>query len=473
MAGRERTPMPKPLGRTPDSIELDTLVQLYFSSVHHFGFFAFIHPLHFQRLLAKRKAPRDLTLIMIASAVRFAAPATPENIARADAWADTAIASLLPRIYQGFGAIQLMAMLLAEHYEMMRGRFTSSWLLSGSCTRMMQMMSLHTFDRTYPANFPSQQRLSPLLSREALRRMAWCTFYLDSMIDGGRYGSHTTGERAYRLQLPCDQESFLGNESVVTEALFPGQFPNPIAQSLPSAPLDMSAYLLRTAAARRRALHFAFRASHQEQTLEQLSMGLVDIQADIEGVVTALPRRLQFNSENMFLHRDRLITFLQLHILRHNLFIILGRAALLIYPRDPTKTEQVAQARRSRIAHALAIAGLVSEGLGADTIFDPNVGIQSFVALEILLFEPRRLIQTDPSTDPATPELVVAIAHLLTVIRAITKRSEFTRILYLEALHRLVRCDYTHLLDESDLALLRSEHSHVGQDPAEYDFRDF
>lgn len=27
---------------------------------------------------------------------------------RADAWADAAIAAILPRIYQGFGAIQLM-----------------------------------------------------------------------------------------------------------------------------------------------------------------------------------------------------------------------------------------------------------------------------------------------------------------------------------------------------------------------------
>lgn len=39
---------------------------------------------------------------------RFAAEATAENLARADAWADAAIGALLPRIYQGFGAIQLM-----------------------------------------------------------------------------------------------------------------------------------------------------------------------------------------------------------------------------------------------------------------------------------------------------------------------------------------------------------------------------
>lgn len=39
---------------------------------------------------------------------RFGAPITTETLARADAWADAAISALLPRIYKGFGAVQLM-----------------------------------------------------------------------------------------------------------------------------------------------------------------------------------------------------------------------------------------------------------------------------------------------------------------------------------------------------------------------------
>ncbi|KAL4960128.1 alkaline-phosphatase-like protein [Aspergillus stella-maris] len=112
------SPLPVPAGSTtahttqparlPEGKELDDLIQLYFASVDHFGFFAFIHPLHFQRLLDDGKAPRELTLMMIASALRFASPVTTKSLARADAWADAAINSLLPRIHQGFGAIQLM-----------------------------------------------------------------------------------------------------------------------------------------------------------------------------------------------------------------------------------------------------------------------------------------------------------------------------------------------------------------------------
>ncbi|KAH8891222.1 hypothetical protein GQ53DRAFT_823854 [Thozetella sp. PMI_491] len=87
---------------------------IWYNSTFHpfivnFGFFAFINQAHFARLLSKGKAPRELTLIMIASAMRFAGKITPENLARADSWADAAIGALLARIYQGFGAIQLMA----------------------------------------------------------------------------------------------------------------------------------------------------------------------------------------------------------------------------------------------------------------------------------------------------------------------------------------------------------------------------
>lgn len=248
----------------------------------------------------------------------------------------------------------------------------------------MQMMSLQTFDRTYQANLSPNLRLSPLLSREALRRVAWSTFYVDTIVDGGRYGFHIVDEKAYRLQLPCDELRFLTNEAVVTEPLFPTprSSANSNADELESAPLDMSAYLLRTAAARRRALHFAFRASHGEQTAEQSSVELAALEADLEEVITGLPKRFHLNSDNLSLHHDRLITFILLHVLRHNVFIVSGRAALQVYQRDTAKTNLIPQVRRSRISHALPIAGLLSKGLNAGINFDPQMGVQAYVALE-------------------------------------------------------------------------------------------
>jgi hypothetical protein len=144
----------------------------------------------------------------------------------------------------------------------------------------------------------------------------------------------------------------------------------------------MSAYLLRTAAARRRGLHFAFRASYQETTVEQLTSDLLVIQKDLETVFADLPRRFQFNANSLLLHRDRLPTFIMLHVLRHNLFVILGRAALTIYLRDPTKADLINEVRRGRIYRALSISNLISAGLNEELIFDPHIGVQAYVALE-------------------------------------------------------------------------------------------
>ena len=47
--------------------------------------------------------------------------------------------------------------------------------------------------------------------------------------------------------------------------------------------------------------------------------------------------------------------------------------------------------------------------------------------MAVLLFEPRRLAEVDPSIDPKAPELLEAIPHILTVIRDLADRSEFVR----------------------------------------------
>lgn len=76
-----------PLSHLPTGGKLEKLIDLFFESVYRkyatflcfmlrrltvidFGFFAFIHQLQFNRLLAEGKAPRELILMMIASASR-------------------------------------------------------------------------------------------------------------------------------------------------------------------------------------------------------------------------------------------------------------------------------------------------------------------------------------------------------------------------------------------------------------------
>ncbi|KAL1887658.1 hypothetical protein Sste5346_010053 [Sporothrix stenoceras] len=400
----------------------------------------------------------------------FGAEPTLHNLARADAWADAAIQSTLPRIYEGFGAVQLMVMLLAQFYDFSRGRFTSAWLLSGNCTRMMQLMSLHTFDRTYRDKLDATAQLSPLLTPEALRRVAWSVFYSDTITDGGRYGFHTVDDNFYRLQLPCDQTHFLEDTpDVVTEPLFPdGPLQN-------SATLDVDAYLIRTAAVRRRALHFAFRASHGEGPIEELVAGLAAIEAEIAQVTQSLPPRLAFNKLNIDRHQDRLVAFLLLHFIRYNLHIVAGRAALLVYRRsaDDSHADKITAVRRSRIAQALPTAELAAEATRLGVALDPLFGVLAYVALEILLFEPRRLENIDPWPDTAPPDMNEVLPHLLTTIRKVAIRSDFVKQLHIEAVHRLLRCECINLLGKEDFDAFYSEYRLIGQETAEYDFRDF
>ncbi|KAL1851673.1 hypothetical protein Daus18300_012482 [Diaporthe australafricana] len=434
-----------------------------------FGYFAFVNEAHFSLLVEKGTASKELTLIMIAHVLRFVEKPSEEVLARADAYADLAIAETLPRTYQGFGAVELMVLLLAQHYNIHRGKFTSAWLLVGNCTRMMQMMSLHAFDRTYKSELPSE--LSPLLSREALRRIAWATFYADSMVDGGRRGFHVVDETTLgSLQLPCDEPDFVAHHEVVTESLFVSDLE---PASIKPAQLGMSAYLLRTAAARRRALHFAFRASHQEDTIDRLTAELRQIESHIEGVFNSLPDHLHFNASNWLLHQQRLTTFILLHVLRHNLFIITGRAALQIYNREPVNTWLLDKARRKKIAHAFPIAELIAKGLEDGVIFDPHIGVQAYVALEILIFEPGRLAATDTHMDPRAHEIEIAIGHLLTLIRDLAARSDTIYRLHIEAVYRLLQHNWIRLLNDNDLNSFRREYRLVGQDAAEYDFRKF
>lgn len=63
-------------------------------------------------------------------------------------------------------------------------------------------------------------------------------------------------------------------------------------------------------------------------------------------------------------------------------------------------------------------------------------GISAKNVLTVLLFEPRRLAENDPSVVPQTPEIVEAMSQLLTVLRNIAARSEFVKHLVSSSFYR-------------------------------------
>lgn len=236
------------------------------------------------------------------------------------------------------------------------------------------MMQLLTFDVKYALDEDISP--SPLLSREVLRRVAWSTFYLDSMVDGGRYGYQSINADSFRIQLPCHEDSFRKNEVVRMETLFRD------GNLLPSNHLGISALLIRAAFMRRSALHVVFRISQRDWPPQAAEHELRVLEADVLRFFESLPVHYHFNPSNTYVHRHRLPAFITLHLLRHNLFIILGRAKLALYKTDRRYTALIGGVRRDRISHALPIADIVEEALKYDVALDPHVGIQAYVALE-------------------------------------------------------------------------------------------
>ncbi|TXT08798.1 hypothetical protein VHUM_02926 [Vanrija humicola] len=373
---------------------------------------------------------------MLANTLRFACDPTPENLARSDQLIDTLLHTLVPKALQGFGAVQLMTTILTHTCEVNRNNFASSWILTAISARMMQMMSLQTFDRTFPDDL-SGAPLSPLLSREALRRLAWAVFYQDSMADGGNYGFQLIDVLAYRVQLPCNEQSFLANDDTQTEPLYPR------AHERNPSVLGISGHWIRAAHLRRRVLHLAFRVQNREAGVEELEREAMAMESEITDYVNALPARYYFTADNTYLHRKRLPAYIVLHLLRHNLYIILGRAKLMLYKLDPRLEGLLPSVRKERVSHALPIAGIIEEALKYNQPLDPHTAIQAYVALEILLFEPRRLAATDPTVNPRADNLMAAIPPLLQVIRDIGRRSEMMRLLVSAAEEGVMFCNLT------------------------------
>lgn len=298
---------------------------------------------------------------------------------------------------------------------------------------MMQYLSLHIYDEVYAQ--PHTIGLNKLLSPEALRRLAWAVFFLDAMGDAGRHGVHTVTEEAYHIQLPADETAFARGIEMRTECLRSnngdveilspnGQIPTP------GASLGVSAHIIKTAAFRRRILHFKSRIKYMTTPSLNMLESLDVMERELKEVMGELPADLVYSEDNLYIHPERRTAFVVLHSLRHDCFIMLAEARLIICNKDPMLQEKTVQWMRDRVRHAYPVASIVSDALRLGIVCDPFIGALAYTAIEgeprsqssliaVLLFDTPRLAQTDPTIDPKSFELIKAIKRLLEIIRVL------------------------------------------------------
>lgn len=250
--------------------------------------------------------------------------------------------------------------------------------------RMMQFLSLHNYDEVYPQ--PHTITLNRLLSPEALRRLAWSVFFLDSMGDAGPHGVHTVTEDGYQIQLPCDETSFVRGLEVRTESLYrSGNIPclSPTGQNLPNGSgLGISGHIIKTSAMRRRILHYKSRLQYLTATPQTMLDHLNTMENDLKVLVAELPSDLVYTEDNLCIHPERRTAFILLHALRHNCFIMLAETRLLVCGRDPVLHNMAYTWMRDRVKHAFPVSRIVADALRLGVVCDPFVGCLAYTAIE-------------------------------------------------------------------------------------------
>ena len=251
----------------------------------------------------------------------------------------------------------------------------------------MQYLHLHTLDETYSTT--ASLRPNPLINRESLRRLAWAVFYQDTMVDAGRHGVHLVSDTSFRIQLPCDETSFIRGITVRTatldslnvDACLSSTESTSDSAGLRST-LGIGANLLRTAAVRRRLLHFNSLIRSSTQSTQQM-MELIDqSEKELMRMIVDIPSDITYTENNVFIHAAERTAFVSMHLLRHNCFIILSMARINVCSADPTMTPRTLDYRRDRIHHAIPVSRIVADILRLGVNCDQCMLTQAYTALE-------------------------------------------------------------------------------------------
>ena len=247
----------------------------------------------------------------------------------------------------------------------------------------MQFHSLHIFDETYgPVRSIT---LNPLLKREALRRLAWSVWYMDTMVDAGRFGVHNLTEEAFRIRLPGSESSFL--RGIETDTCTLQEFE--AATNAPTG-LDKASYVILFATIRRRLCHYvSFDLHYKKESSASRQAKLSEMEHSLDKVERSLPTDIVYSQENLYIHANDGQLFVLLHVLKHVCWLIVGKAKSVISVMDPTKTQLAETACRQRIQHAISLSEVVRDAVKHDISCDPHVGFQAYSALESTCRRPK------------------------------------------------------------------------------------
>ncbi|WVF65281.1 hypothetical protein IAT40_000004 [Kwoniella sp. CBS 6097] len=429
------------------------LVIMYFASVHHFAYLSFIHETDFWELFERGRAPSGLTTLMAALALRFGYHRSdPTRLQLADQWASEISDTLIPRILDEFGAVELMEVVLCQTYNFLSGRYSRGMVMAGMAVRMMTFLRLNELDQ-----WPRQAN-KPLIHRESLRRLAWSVWFLDATLDGGNIGASTIHDESFTIQLPLDERPFLLHQHVVTESLMPTRraLDDPISSS---DSLDISAHLVRAMYARQALAQTQSRIQKRIILPAESGPCISAAEEKAEMLLRSMPTHLQYSRSLYHVYRDRRPTIVCLHMVRNNCQRHRSLLRMLYAQQTSSQIYDTRVERLSLIECAKNCSRILQDALEYTIPLDPQIGMHAYNAIEILLFQPGRLFIEHNVAIIPRQEVLMFLKPLIEVIRLLASICPLVALIYPEAINRMIQMGYVDELTNSDvMAVLQKVH---------------
>ncbi|VUC24396.1 unnamed protein product [Clonostachys rosea] len=301
----------------PGPKHLRVLVMSYFQNFHPLRCFAFIHKPSFLRRLDERPTSslQDNALLHIVCTLgaQFYAlehsdtvqPLPTSFILKAGChWAKTAQRLLL----ENTGRISVEGLMTAQllyDYALRMAKFSQAFILSALMVRMAQALQINLEYSTDLYNEGPNVDLSTTV-RESRRRLMWSCYVTDVLCGSGVDQLMLIHEKDIKIQLPCNDWSFLHERACVTSSLQGGALdiaPKDLTPSDLTDNMGMLAFFIQQTEIRKRVLIYIKHLDVAEMPWLPHSE-FAQLSSELRSWHQSLPTNLQFTSSTIYMRKE-------------------------------------------------------------------------------------------------------------------------------------------------------------------------
>ena len=242
----------------------------------------------------------------------------------------------------------------------------------------MQALQLHRLDSAYPNGIIS--KTCPILTTSSLRRAAYATLVITIITDSNQHGLSTLPDDALReTRLPHRTFSQTGSD----ERYSPTWIGHAITIGLDSSKQpDVTAALIQAYAIRRRVAEAVSANAHEREGQNGVSsISLSLLQEEVTSAFAAVPFA-DVDSTSLERHKDEAGMFVQLHLVRLQVNMILARHRILAFQQLKHDREATDRDRAERVDLAYAVATVIAKAREHGARLGVQSGVIAFVSLE-------------------------------------------------------------------------------------------